>query len=199
MDSESNSEWDISGVCPPTPKTSGNDAKKRFFIVEELFNTEVSYIKFLLLAQQIYFMPALRRGILSSTEEEVLKKLSLTELVNADRAFVQKLREIIENWDENKTKVANLFFETFTDEFVTIYCSYITNYGEVSKWLKGLNAAAKAGTIHPFLTFLKQQEPLAEQYPLSTLLITPIQRIPRLVLLLKVSFLKFQEEKPRKN
>src|SRR3990167_5205839 len=172
--------------------TSSDQGKKsvRYKIVKEMFDTELSYMKQLLLAEHCYIEPVLKLKVLEPEEEKNLTKLKLKKLINEDKILLEKLRKLIgENkWDDEYSCIGKMFLESFKEEFISIYSNYVSNYGQLINWLSELN---KNNSVHPFLIFLKKTVPNAENFTLPSLLITPVQRIPRYILLLKVFHLLF--------
>lgn len=162
---------------------------KRQKLVEELAATEVSYVSSLIAAQELFLQPLLRK---LGTDEEVLtaEEVSvvfgnLQELIQADKQLLFELQSRVGSWDTTST-IGDVFLSIFSDEFVLEYCTYVSHYGEAVKFLRRLRLTAKE---HPALRYIAAQESKAQASAvnnLTSLLITPIQRVPRYVMILKV-------------
>ena len=189
-ESESSSKTD-------SPRTKEDE--KRDMVIEEFIDTEENYLYNLELIEKYYMMPlygqkpiqiaitnasnrsffgsmSFRGGrdnfVLSSNDYKLLFA-DISGLINFHRQFLRDLRECKGNIGEAIIKNVDNFDK---------YQAYAKYYEQAVKKLKDLEEKSLT-----FKTFLEQarQRPECKRMSLNDLLISPIQRIPRYILLLK--------------
>jgi len=113
------------------------------------------------------------------TKEDIRDIFSQIEVIcNYNQNIALKLQERIEKWHWTQ-QLGDIFLEMM--DFLKVYIQYVNNYNVSLEKLEKLNA------IPEFSSWLQQQESLeiCQKNNISSLLIMPIQRIPRYVLLLE--------------
>lgn len=149
----------------------GNSKKYKEQAIEEIFQTEVKYLN-QLETIMIYFMKPLRERNILSIEDYQCIFGGISNIYDVNGALLKELKE-------DSTKVAEAFCKMAP--FFKLYSVYAYNYTTAMSKLQDV-------TVHnsTFSKFLDNQESRPEvQSKLSSLLITPIQRVPRYLLLLK--------------
>lgn len=155
-------------------------ARARDQVAQEIVDTEVSYLKSLETALTVFLRPLEKAG--SDPEAAVLSKDQITtmfsnletlyQLNSRFRDTLRKRRE--EEWEANP-QMGDLFLD-FAPYF-KMYTLYINNHEAATKLLSSLAKDAK------FSTFMAETH---SSVPLASLLIEPVQRVPRYKLLLEV-------------
>lgn len=139
--------------------------------IEEIFFTEVTYLKQLEIMMMYFIKPIQERKLLSTDDVHCLFG-EISNIYDVNGALLKELKA-------DHTKVAQAFCKMAP--FFKLYSVYAYNYSTAMNKLQEL--IARNG---PFAKFLTNQETRPEvQTKLSSLLITPIQRVPRYLLLLK--------------
>ncbi|XP_039288297.1 rho guanine nucleotide exchange factor 17 isoform X2 [Nilaparvata lugens] len=162
----------------------------RTHVVLELFETERSYVESLQILVNKYLQP------LKSPENAGLVEAALVDeifyqvpaILQHHELFLEELRMRLEHWD-TKQRVGDIFLETFTKQSVIdTYTAFINNWKTANEAIKTTSQAKPA-----FARFL---EAMAREHKgklaLDSLLIMPVQRVPRYELLIQ-SLLKHTE------
>ena len=150
--------------------------KKRKNIVSELLSTEETYVTQL---KVIDYFSKLGRE-LGITEDERMKIFSnIGVLFKCHTKFLEQLKGIIASWNDMTSCLGNLFTEA---AWIKFYKYYVNDFGFGQK----LVAKLRLENIK-FESFLKAHEFTNSMLMLNieSLLVTPVQRIPRYVLLLQ--------------
>ena len=172
----------------------------RFRIVKEIKDSERTYLTFLQSVAMLFYQPC-KQSL--STTLPILEPSAMEDLFGNILAITElssqilQAFEIVANpmlWEDNST-LGDVFFklfevtscvcnvtvinEKFQGDLPKVYEEYVSGYGKRLKVL--------ASTSDQFNLFRKDQESsqLCGNHTLSSLLITPIQRIPRYILLLR--------------
>jgi len=164
--------------------------KKRIQIIEELVQTEKTYVT--LLGEVIYyFIEPLeeelrktngKKGIL--TEEEIYSIFSIWRNIHQIQSTVlQDLEERFNSWDIKKTTVGDVFIQNA--ELFKLYTTYVNNYDKSLETM--IQCAEKSKRFERFLVQTKDRilAELQKNYDITTYLILPVQRLPRYILLLR--------------
>jgi hypothetical protein len=149
---------------------------KRVFVVKELCATERSYCEVLQCMNDCFVGPL--SGELSSAELAVLFP-QLETLTNYSASLLKALEEKLSVWNSDRSTVGDVFvklgpFLKTTAHFVSGHphaCAMAEQLSQTSAKFRAIAAAA-------------QKDPRAKNNNLLALLIAPIQRVPRYVLLL---------------
>eukprot|EP01133_Synstelium_polycarpum_P019003 gene19003-22747_t len=158
-----------------------NDQKRKQ-IAEEILQTEKAYVGKLKAIVDIYYIPLKTASTENPhpplTVEQVHSIFSeILTIYNYNSHFLTTLEERMKS--NNSSLVLGDLFISITD-FLKSYSVYINNY---SKGLATLEKVRKNSNIEAlFQSF--QENPLCGNLDLTSLLIQPVQRIPRYILLL---------------
>eukprot|EP01091_Cochliopodium_minus_P011122 TRINITY_DN3094_c0_g1_i2.p1 TRINITY_DN3094_c0_g1~~TRINITY_DN3094_c0_g1_i2.p1 ORF type:complete len:1443 (+),score=516.66 TRINITY_DN3094_c0_g1_i2:125-4330(+) len=162
-------------------------------IVYEVFTTEQTYVQGILILCEVYIERILEWAVLKEkklvvdTFEPISKNLHA--IYNVNNILLENLREKIVNW--NNTGTLGDVFKILTP-FLKIYKLYTQQYDMMMVNL------AECEKIREFNDFLKstREMPHAFNHELRSLLITPVQRIPRYKLLLQDLVKRTDENHP---
>ncbi|GAM26101.1 hypothetical protein SAMD00019534_092760 [Acytostelium subglobosum LB1] len=153
-------------------------SKKRFRAVNEVYSTEVSYLNSLLVLQNFYFIPMeveARVTKLFKVEEIGRIFSNLKSLLQISTDFHHQLEERLHHFP---ILVGDVFLK-FAPIF-KIYVEYINNFDNVHPIVKTLMESPQGANF-----FNQQKQKSRVNTDLQSLLIMPIQRIPRYELLLR--------------
>jgi len=164
--------------------TLGKKLKERNSIIREIVKTEEVYVRSLQEIQKHYVEPLK----LHLSDEKTKKKMltdkefrlvfgNLEQILAIHDVFLQMLRQRMDQWPlctigDCIYSVIPLFF---------MYVTYVTNYDESLNILRDLSSKSKE--FSTFVMFTRKKA--SGQLDLKALLILPIQRIPRYILLLR--------------
>lgn len=158
----------------PTLRYDNEKDQRRYFIVTELLTTERTYVSGLEDGVLKYFRPLLAAAQNKSPQhiEDVKSVFSVMEhLVPLNQNLMLSLEERILNWSPTTQRIGDIFVKVAP--FLKMYTTYSNNYDTA------LNVLARL-SHEPFFT----AEPGFTNRVVESILITPIQRIPRYSLLL---------------
>jgi len=154
----------------------------RLKIIQEIVETEKNYVQYLQVLIDIFEKPLTIRSQCSSspiTLDQVREIFSaIIEIHNFHVLLLQRLDERYKNWSQTE-KIADIFIDII--HFLKMYTQYVNNYN------LALNTLATCMKNPVFVMFIKKCEshPQCSGKDFNSLLITPIQRIPRYSLLLE--------------
>jgi len=179
---------------PPPPKANNDDwklklnpndaqklpelLKKRFYIFQELVSTEVSYLKSLELLNTNYYVP-LKSDSKGLSEEDVYGMFSnLDFLISFHRSFLDSLQKALAAWSDNSC-VGDMLLCICPK--LKLYHHYVVNHDNA------LRIFTKGQEVKAFKKFVDGLDYSAALGGLcfESLLICPIQRVPRYVLLIQ--------------
>jgi len=153
--------------------------KKRATAARELYDTEVTYVRSLMVLINGFMVPCKNENIL--TKQEISEVFSnVAQLLTFHKDFLKDLKERIDIWTDD-TAIGDIVLS------VTPYMKLYTAYG--SNYENALNAVQNLSKKNQrFAQFLEtcMQTPSFGGLTLSAYLIMPIQRIPRYRMLLEV-------------
>jgi len=156
-----------------------SDRQKRTAIAHELLDTERNYVKNVELMIQHYVKP-LREVVGKSNE--IIPKADIDSIfssIDVIYAYNCKLRDDLQSrlssWDPNTTLLGDIML-TMSD-FLKTYTFFVGNYPIALQTLNRLESSSK------FVKFIKGVR--VSSHTLESLLIQPIQRLPRYILLLQ--------------
>ncbi|XP_048852880.1 rho guanine nucleotide exchange factor TIAM2-like isoform X2 [Brienomyrus brachyistius] len=173
---------------PPCPRNRPSTEKLRK-VMQELVDTEKSYVKDLSCLFEIYLKPLQSQTFLSLAEMESLFG-SLPEMLEFQKVFLQTLEDRIssspdfstlETPDQVKKLLLSLggSFLYYADHF-KLYSGFCANHTKVQKVLE------RAKTDWAFKEFLEAKNPTKQHSStLESYLIKPVQRVLRYPLLLR--------------
>jgi len=149
--------------------------KKRFHVVNEILTTEKTYVSQLSLMVTMF----VDKPDCGLTPDQILEVFANVKVIaTCHNMFVDPLEKRVKTWTESST-ISDLFLEA---RWIKLYKHYINQYDSAAKRVKEWRE-----TIKPFKKYLKEVEwtPSLQCTNLESLLVTPIQRLPRYVLLLE--------------
>jgi len=149
--------------------------KKWFHVVNEILSTEKTYVSQLELMVTMF----VDKADCGLTQDQILEVFANVKVIaTCHRSFVGPLEECVKKWTETST-ISDLFLNA---RWIKLYKHYINQYDSAAKRVKEWRE-----TIKPFKKYLKETEwtPALQCTNLESLLVTPIQRLPRYVLLLE--------------
>jgi hypothetical protein len=142
-----------------------------FQAIEELLNSERSYLHHLEIVEQ-FFMNPLR-------EKNWLPQSEFVSIFGDIPAILQVNRELLNSLENSEDKIGQVFLELAP--YMKFYSTYAQDFETSSKLVERWTERHKG-----FRIFLANQETRPEvQLKLNALLITPVQRIPRYKMLLE--------------
>lgn len=150
----------------------------RLKLANEIVETERTYVQGLCLAIEIFLKPLLASKLLTASEVDTLFG-GLEPICSINCKFLDDLENRVAQWKPTKQVIGDLFF-AFAPHFKQ-YSSYVCAYDVSSALLVKLADNSK---FQAFLVEAAANPKLGGQ-TLQSLLITPIQRIPRYNLLLQ--------------
>ncbi|EGG23752.1 pleckstrin domain-containing protein [Cavenderia fasciculata] len=174
-------------------------AQKRTHIVQEIVQVEVNYVRNLGLIVKKFLNPltsaaASKRPIL--TADKIKAIFSIVEIIhNFNSMLADGLQSRVKRWLADNKKdhllIGDIFFKT--TDFMTVYSTYINNYNNAIKTYK----ESRANNV-PFVQFIRKVEadPELRDQELENLLITPVQQLPRYVMLLSDLIKTTNEDHP---
>eukprot|EP01083_Nonionella_stella_P120783 362240_1 len=144
---------------------------------QELVDTEVTYNTLLGLLIKHYVQPLGDYKLISTDQHSTLFP-QVQIIKGLSDKFLEDLQQRREPnvWDPKTSKLSDLF-ETFTPYF-RMYQGYVNNHEKSVALMRKLNEKEKWGE------YCTNVRPLCQRFDLASLLILPIQRLPRYKLLL---------------
>ncbi|CAG0899490.1 unnamed protein product [Darwinula stevensoni] len=170
----------------------------RTHVVGELYDTERSYVESLQVLVNKYLEP------LKGTEGTELVDSNLVEeifyqipaILAHHESFLAKMKARVENWDVAQ-KVGDIMVETFTkQEVIDTYTAFINNWKHAKEAIK--ISCQQKPAFEKFIMAMAREHKgkLTMDCALDSLLIMPVQRIPRYELLLKMLLKHTDSEHP---
>jgi len=161
---------------PPPSIYPAEMVNKRFHIVNEILSTEKTYVSQLELMVTMFVDKKEGCGL---NEDQIFKVFSNVKVIaQCHQRFLEPLEQRVKTWTESSV-ISDLFLEA---RWIKLYKHYINQYDTAAKYVKEWRE-----TVKPFGKYLKETEwtPALQCTNLESLLVTPIQRLPRYVLLLE--------------
>ncbi|XP_071444281.1 uncharacterized protein [Hetaerina americana] len=162
--------------------SSGKDTRSH--VAVELYETERSYVESLQILVHKY-LRALKSSehsglIDSSLVDEIF--FQVPEILSHHEIFLEELRSRLDNWDPLRQQLGDVFLHAFTQQSVIdTYASFINNWKHAKESIKSACQAKPA--------FARLLESMAREHKgklaVDSLLIMPVQRIPRYELLIQ--------------
>jgi len=166
-------------ASPSTEKSPADKAAERLHRKEkatmELVDTEVTYNTLLGLLIEHFVKPLGDYKLISTDQHNTLFP-QVQIIKGLSDKFLEDLKERREHWDANTSKLSDLF-ETFTPYF-RMYQGYVNNHEKSVTLMRRLQEKEK------WVEYCATVRPLCNRFDLASLLILPIQRLPRYKLLL---------------
>jgi len=173
----------VSMAVKPEDSAQAKEEKRkriRTQVAQEIMTTEQSYVKSLRVLQDLYITPLSKPDCDFLTQQQCQELFSNVSLIAAfNEKFLKDVEARMTAWDNEATCIADIF-HSFSP-FFKMYTQYVANHEVATQLLNKLNKDNKA-----FVNFCVKAafDPSSMGLNLASLLITPIQRIPRYKLLL---------------
>ncbi|XP_024084629.1 rho guanine nucleotide exchange factor 17 isoform X2 [Cimex lectularius] len=154
----------------------------RTLVVVELYETERSYVESLQTLVLKYLQP-LKCPDNTIIDVGIVDEIfyQIPEILAHHEAFLEELRKRLENWDLSQ-KVGDVFLDTFTKQSVIeSYTNFINNWENAKEAIK-TNSQSKPAFARFLETMAREHK---GKLALDSLLIMPVQRIPRYELLIQ--------------
>ncbi|KAF6212697.1 hypothetical protein GE061_013223 [Apolygus lucorum] len=155
----------------------------RTHVVVELYETEKSYVESLQILVMKYLQPLKNPETTCLTDSALVDEIfhKVPEILAHHELFLEELRKRLENWDINQ-KIGDVLLDTFTRQSVIeTYSAFINNWENAYETIKT--------SIQSKPAFARFVESTAKEHKgklsLDSLLIMPVQRIPRYELLIQ--------------
>ncbi|XP_049848092.1 uncharacterized protein LOC126311187 [Schistocerca gregaria] len=175
---------------PPSSKQDdAKSARQRKFVVDELINTEQSYIKSLTILVDYFLSPiekleadcmhSYNGELMLTVEERSILFSNIKRLMLINLRFFSSLQRAYKEWDTHES-IGHVFIKYFIPE-LDAYDHYAVNY---SACLTLFYELMKKPSIKKVLESLWEKSKYSIN-EFSGFIITPIQRLPRYMLLLQ--------------
>ncbi|XP_047480200.1 uncharacterized protein LOC125032859 [Penaeus chinensis] len=164
---------------------------QRYRVARELLDTEKKYCKTLWTIQDTFAEPLKKAGILSHKDITTLFPEEVYQLYDKHCLLQHQLRERLASWKWQPLvgDVVARFTDPRHTDVLRLYTAYVNDFPEVLKTFHKL-----CRTSQPFTKFIKSclEQPACGGLDLGAFLLTPVQRVPRYILLMK-QLLKYTE------
>lgn len=154
-------------------------------IVEELLSSEEKYYRYIKLIVDKFYNPIKKKGIIPLDTIKAIFS-SIDVIAASSKRLIDNIRPSVETWDETTSMEKNI---VLLANISRLYISYVGNYCRV---LETLEKLSKNKEWNDFCQKTEEEINKEERSPLhiAALLIMPVQRVPRYVLLVK-EFIKY--------
>ncbi|KAL6042127.1 epithelial cell transforming sequence 2 oncoprotein-like [Balamuthia mandrillaris] len=157
------------------------ESEKRSQVVREILLTERNYNTCLAIMIEEYQRPLKTKKWI--TEEQIKCMFYQLEVIfELNRQLLLKLEERIDRWND-KSVLGDIFLEMA--DYLRLYKNYLNNYPKALAMIKTLKENKKFVEFLETVRANRKQGSLFSNYELNSFLITPVQRIPRYIILLK--------------
>lgn len=159
-------------------KIKNKKTKHRKYVIEELVKSEHQYIESLNLIVETLMKKPTQEKLLAKEENDKIF-CNIESIYLFHKEFYANLSKSVENFQKN-TKIANGIFKMLP--FFKLYYLYCHNFHHSSEEIDRMKAVQ-----HPYMEKIKTMEYTEhmQNLDLSSLLIKPVQRLPKYVLLFK--------------
>ncbi|XP_063852956.1 uncharacterized protein LOC135095787 [Scylla paramamosain] len=173
----------------PVAVTRGGDLSdpreaRRYRVAKELLDTEKKYCRTLWTIQDTFAEPLKKANILSRKDISTLFPEEVYQLYDKHSILQHQLRERLGSWKWQPLvgDVVARFTDPRQSDVLRLYTSYVNDFPEVLKTFRKM-----CHTSQPFTRFIKGclEQPACGGLDLGAFLLTPVQRIPKYILLIK--------------
>jgi len=159
---------------------------RRAKIIAEVIETERSYVHQLSTLDELYITPLLR----DATKTEAILPLKQCDvLFNNVRSIMSMNEGLLKSLEKGSESEGQNIGQAFLDfvPFFQLYKTYIANHVRANELLSELLSPESSSSSSKFREYHTRctQDPRAKGLNLTSLLITPIQRVPRYKMLLE--------------
>eukprot|EP01124_Arcella_intermedia_P028362 TRINITY_DN5748_c0_g1_i4.p1 TRINITY_DN5748_c0_g1~~TRINITY_DN5748_c0_g1_i4.p1 ORF type:complete len:1000 (+),score=185.87 TRINITY_DN5748_c0_g1_i4:72-3071(+) len=152
----------------------------RNYIAYEILTTEATYVKLLQICLLVY-VSAIEKWAGENAVKDFDKFFQiLKHIVNVNETLLNDLRERFKNWND-KTQIGDKLFAIAP--FLKMYRSYAESYDSVIETIEYYKSK-RPNKQFINLLWAGETHPIAKHNNIKSMLILPIQRVPRYVLLL---------------
>lgn len=179
-----NGEIDVSDIDNDTVVEQQSSERARLRVVTELLDTERSYCRTMWTVQDVFIYPLKVDSILNNAQLRMVFGEELSLLHEKHCRLMNAVQERINSW-QWRPRIADLLL-TFLcreeSEVLQLYSCYIQRFPDTLRALHQLRHSSP-----PLASFLqcRTEHPGCGGLELSALLLAPVQRLPRYLLLLK--------------
>ncbi|KAK2152039.1 hypothetical protein LSH36_341g03018 [Paralvinella palmiformis] len=174
---------------PMTPKRMAPHERntkevQRMQVAHEIMDTERTYCSNLWTVIDLYLGPLQSTGILQPKEASVMFPPCLAAIYDYHCRFLQKLEERMTNWKWHSVlgDILCRFIDSSECDLLLQYQTYVSEFpASLAQIKKSCKSSAR---FRKFLRMMRRH-PNCEGLDIGSFMVTPIQRIPRYVLLLK--------------
>eukprot|EP01083_Nonionella_stella_P126121 381599_1 len=158
--------------------------RKRKRAVEELLSTEKTYVHLLTKLVE-HFVQKLRSNtsMLSNEDHKILFPSDIHAILGLNQTFLEDLQKVIEGgkFNNDTTKIGSIIY-AFCPHF-KMYQNYLNNYSKAAERLAQLRK--KSTSSFSIYCDRQREQKCFNHLPLESLIILPIQRMPRYKMLLE--------------
>lgn len=161
-------------VSSASEQLQSEDQRKR--IVQEILETEQKYVDYLTILVDYGMVPLRNEKILTESEIRTLFG-NVDAILQFHRYLLEDMKVRIGNWTEESC-ISDVFEKYY--QYFRLYFQFVNNFDESDALLKVI--------LRRNSRFVKQQEQILEltrKLDFASLLIMPVQKVPRYILLLK--------------
>jgi len=183
------------GLVRDYSKSEGSrTSRNRLKAVQEIYNTELSYVSSLQILENFYHIPMTVEAMVLTSDHKNFSFSSssittifsnLTSILSLSKEVLNELEHRINNWTQSQ-RVGDIFVKM--SPIMKLYSEYINNFEKASK---SLGELLKSPKCTEFLKHCKERS--GSTLDISSMLIMPIQRLPRYELLLR-ELIKYTDE-----
>ncbi|XP_045111881.1 FYVE, RhoGEF and PH domain-containing protein 4-like isoform X1 [Portunus trituberculatus] len=157
---------------------------RRYRVAKELLDTEKKYCRTLWTIQDTFAEPLKKANILSRKDISTLFPEEVYQLYDKHSILQHQLRERLGSWKWQPLvgDVVARFTDPRQSDVLRLYTTYVNDFPEVLKTFRKM-----CHTSQPFTRFIKGclEQPACGGLDLGAFLLTPVQRIPKYILLIK--------------
>eukprot|EP01134_Creolimax_fragrantissima_P001683 CFRG1683T1 len=164
---------------------------RRGYAVRELIETEQNYLLILRNIHLWYMKPLFAgaggnheyiQAIVSGEDINIIFS-QIANIHNLHHDLLCRMHERFDSWSYAHC-IGDIFLESFTNQHLDLYTHYVNNFDDSADRLKYLRT--NPSHSNPMNRFLEERREIHNtRHDLSDMLIAPVQRIPRYVLLLE--------------
>ncbi|XP_028395900.1 rhoGEF domain-containing protein gxcJ-like isoform X2 [Dendronephthya gigantea] len=158
--------------------------EKRLMVAREILQTEKNYITALETLHEVFAEPLKSSCVIPEKDIKTMFPKQLLAMKHGHERFMNELDERLNNWKWQGV-LGDIFAKlgnSYHVDFMTLYSEYVNNF---PKAIAVINKYTR--NSQKFKRFLEKctNDPRCQRLNISAFLLTPIQRLPRYVLLLR--------------
>jgi len=157
----------------------------RYFVASELLETEKNYLRILNTIITIFQRPLedpnQARGAILAPEDVKRIFHPLPDIHQSHQSLTEELQQLMDGWDDDTTCIGNVI-QKYAEKFQHHYPAFVNFYEDRVNIMETLEK--ENSRFHAFLK-INQAKPECGRQTLAELFICPVQRLPRIILLLQ--------------